>query len=423
VFFAWGWEYPISYLTAVDVSDPSQPVVTGTFEFEPYTACRAMVVDGNRLIVATDGLDVFDVSGGGAPREIGAFDYASAYFSGLAVDNGWLFAIDPNNGSIAFFDVSRGPDPLLAHSIDTPEPIDFLDVSARYAYASGNHDFRILDVKNPAAPVEVGRWQSEYGIEMYAVNGDYVYVWLYTGTSAVTVAVLDVSDPTAPQVRNVIEGFPCWGLNFSGEHAYCASEASLFTFDVQDPVVPELVSTLEFEKDVAVLNVIGGLLYANTPGALHVVDLSNPAAPAIVGRIGGLGGRCCRGIDVHNGYAYVLGYLSLLVLDVSAPTAPVLLQTYNRFCGDEASCRHVRYVPRDLLLVNGTHVTLYDISEPTNLVEVATGPWLGGLHLVGAHICSPAHDSGVATLGLASCPGYGDPRLPRRPSRRVGRSP
>jgi hypothetical protein len=81
----------------------------------------------------------------------------------------------------------------------------------------------------------------------------------------------------------------------------------------------------------------------------------------------------------------------------------------------------VRYLPRDLLLVLGANLTLYDVSDPTVLVEVATGGWLNELHIVGPHVYSSVFDAGVATVGLANCPGYRYPRLPRRPDGRTGR--
>ena len=207
VFIYWSQEYPIDYLTMVDVRDPSQPTVVGTHQLEPYYTCKDMVVDGDRLYLGGVGIEAFDVSGGGAPQSISSVGVeANCVYQDLAIEYGWLFGVDTNHGNIDFFDVSQGPDPLPAHSIDLPEPITKLNAKGAYAYASGVHDFRILDLAISTSPVEVGRWQSEYPIWSYTVYGNHAYVTVQNVWTD-DLVVLDVSVPSAPQVVNVIEGF------------------------------------------------------------------------------------------------------------------------------------------------------------------------------------------------------------------------
>jgi hypothetical protein len=150
------------------------------------------------------------VSVGGAPQSIGSVVEANCVYQDLAIQSGWLFGAETHHGNIDFFDLSRDTAPLLAYSIDLPEATYHLDARGGHAYAGGTHDFRILDLADPTSPVEVGRWQNERTMTVYgyAVSGNHAYVPVCTGRTWVDdLVVLEVSDPSAPQVVNVIEGF------------------------------------------------------------------------------------------------------------------------------------------------------------------------------------------------------------------------
>ena len=97
------------------------------------------------------------------------------------------------------------PSLLRMGSLDIPgftfAPVVGVAVANGYAYvAAGMGGLRIVDVSNPAAPVEVGAWQAAHG--QAAANGRQVAVrghlaFLADGTSGLV--VLDISDPTAPR--------------------------------------------------------------------------------------------------------------------------------------------------------------------------------------------------------------------------------
>ena len=59
--------------------------------------------------------------------------------------------------------------------------------------ASGYHIY-ILDLSNPAQPVEVGGWTGEYIHDLY-VQGDYAYA---AGIYSSTMYIIDISDKTNP---------------------------------------------------------------------------------------------------------------------------------------------------------------------------------------------------------------------------------
>ncbi len=72
----------------------------------------------------------------------------------------------------------------------------------------------------------------------------------------------------------------------------------------------------------------GDTLYVVGRGNLHAADVSDPAAPRIVGRLTGLDNT--RQIEVRRGVAYVTAREDgLFVVDVASPHAPALLSHYD----------------------------------------------------------------------------------------------
>jgi len=111
----------------------------------------------------------------------------------------------------------------------------------------------------------------------------------------------------------------------TGGHAYFTSGAGLRIADLSDPAAPQVVGGIalaptSFARGVSVS---GAYAYVADSGAgLRVIDVSEPAAPAEVGFVDTPGGAW--GVAVAGGYAYVGDAVSgLRVVDVSTPSAPI----------------------------------------------------------------------------------------------------
>ena len=93
-------------------------------------------------------------------------------------------------------------------------------VSGTYAYvADGGDGLRIIDVSDPASPVEAGFYDTGDWVEGVAVSGAYAYVAdLDDG-----LRVIDVSDPASPVgVGGYDTGGRAVGVVVSGTYAYVA---------------------------------------------------------------------------------------------------------------------------------------------------------------------------------------------------------
>ncbi len=70
--------------------------------------------------------------------------------------------------------------------------IEAMSVQGDYAYAGGRFGLTILDVSNPAQPVEIGHLALP--VVDIEVAGDYAYI----AAGDAGLHLVDVSDPTAP---------------------------------------------------------------------------------------------------------------------------------------------------------------------------------------------------------------------------------
>ena len=164
-------------------------------------------------------------------------------------------------------------------------------VSDGYAYVAANSaGLRVIDVRMPSTPIEVGSLDTPGDAMNLAVSGSHVFV---ADGSSFSTRVIDVSIPSAPVEVGVIDtGYlEPEGVAVAGDYAYV----------------------------VAWEGSIPGL-------GLHVIDVSSPSAPFQVGVLNWVG--AARGIVVSGGYVYVAGVwwngggFGLNVIDVSTGFSP-----------------------------------------------------------------------------------------------------
>jgi hypothetical protein len=238
--------------------------------------------------------------------------------------------------------------------------------------------------------------------------------------------VLDVTDPTAPEVVstiagpentwtiqvNVADGLmlggmaripPGWGGDVDGPFEECA-----VVVDVHDPLQPSVIGRISLGGTGSHRNFWAGgrhaYLAANLPGfsyyVLVIVDLTEPAAPAVVGRfwLPGQGpdetpASTEDGLSLH-GPAYVdadraylaYGGAGMVILDVSDVTSPRLLSRFPvapPFRGGlfGAGVHTVRPIPRRGLAVLNGEAHEERCGEPLSIAAIADvsdaeRPWL-----------------------------------------------
>jgi len=287
-------------------------------------------------------------------------------FRPAAVRGRYVYAIGSGNpfGSsplLAIFDISdpqniRKVGELTVNGQVTSEQLVLV---GNYAYMVALEEFsgggytlslRIIDVSDPTRPREVGQY-APAGKKAYAVvaGNNYAYVAV-SGSNSNALHVLNISNPASPQFVREITNVPDIegdGGTVVGNRLYLVhGRNGVSIWDISQPDNPQRLGAFDTPGIARSVAVSGNYAFVTDgrwtdPGAekgyLRIVDVSNPANPQIV-----------ASVDVGDDNPW-----SLLALD----------SINNRlFVG----------------LFDRSQTVIYNISNPTNPVEIWRGEGLFG---------------------------------------------
>ncbi len=144
-------------------------------------------------------------------------------------------------------------------------------------------------------------------------------------------AGLGVTPAEAQNVELVGQiGGPTHAVAVQGTYAYIGVGPRLVILDVSDPALPTVVGQSDVLPDVVKgVAVAGNYAYVTDwSGGLHIINVSNPAAPTETGSYDTQGDA--EGVAVTGNYAYVADWYSgLRIVDVSNPAAPTETGFYD----------------------------------------------------------------------------------------------
>ena len=253
-------------------------------------------------------------------------------------------------------------------------------IKDNYAYCIiSGREFSIMDLSNPANPREKALYDLDGGrAEELAVQGNFVYiVGPYMGLQ-----IFDVSQPSNPVRVSSCNTFT-WQehVYVAGNYAYVGNDRLFGIVDISDPVSPVLRGKLDINGRITSIRAKGNYVYLGTSNyltayytaGLHIIDVSNPDAPALVTVYDTGYWNDIWGVEVIGSYAYMVSFEQLYVLDISDVTHPFSAGSVtvdpegNRngtgFCvaGNHA---YVALIEKSLKVI--------DISTPESPVQVGT---------------------------------------------------
>jgi len=142
-------------------------------------------------------------------------------------------------------------------------------------------------------------------------------------------AEADIGDPSSPRVMRIVPagGYVRDMAVLEGEPlrvAVAAGIAGIAIIELPAGGAPALVSRLETPGEARAIEVSGTMAFvADGPSGLLVVDLSDPAHPAVKGSYDPHATDMARGIAVALGRAYLcLGDSGIAFVDVTDPSSP-----------------------------------------------------------------------------------------------------
>ncbi|MDG0817500.1 LVIVD repeat-containing protein [Bdellovibrio svalbardensis] len=326
-----------------DVSNPFSPEALGAPIMNSiFRTPNRMGLSSNRL-VTVDGFDtlfVHEVLGIPGPMKASSkttFAPRLKGANGIALSGNKAFIINGNSAQLTVLDISSPETPTLFSSWADPLFIgaNSITISGNYAYIGETQTYglSVIDISNPSSPFFVKKILSSFtnffGIQSMKAVGNYLYV---VGASSGKFSTVNISSPSAPAIAGSISG-TTGGLAISGTYAFTCNGAALTIVDISNPA--SLTSSsfsnaaLSGCKSIATL---GNYAYVLSTGnkSMVVLDISTPTSPTIVGSVIDTTKLLNPSdIEVQGNYAYVtLSTGSITLIDISNPAAPAINDAY-----------------------------------------------------------------------------------------------
>ncbi len=282
-------------LQVLDLSNPSSPVVTATVPVSGQI--YQLSVSGDYLYAADyrAGLRVFDISDPGQPIEVGR---PPSPASALAVEASAGRVYVGGAKGLSVFGTSSPTEPVEIGSDFTFGSTADVVSAGRYAYvAAMGEGLRIVDLESPGGPSLVGSVSvPDRCLRSIAVSGQYVYGGTGDGQTG-GLAVFDVSNPTLPQLVSTLQMYE--------PDMYCPPEVAVYghyvvavlgmcggqllTIDVADPAHPSLAGACAVRADPnSHIALLGHVAYISQGGCYNqhgfeLVDIADPLNPVMIG--------------------------------------------------------------------------------------------------------------------------------------------
>ena len=218
-------------LQVVDIADPANPYVVGTYAPTGY-AGYGVGVSGEYAYLARAGdtSEVIRISEPATPTPVGVIGEHDARFYDFEICEGVLFGV--SLGGLVIFDLVDPETPAELSRIRPLSNTRHFAVVPGVVYLGGTSDVAVIDVSAPESPVVYAEIDVPISIDRVRVAGNLLLV---VGSG---IAVYDIQDPLAPVFLGSASGWQIEDVCLVGDLAYCADHAGITVFDLSDPSTP-----------------------------------------------------------------------------------------------------------------------------------------------------------------------------------------
>lgn len=314
-----------SYLLVLDRSEPARPRLIE--EFETGSSLTAVASFGDLMLAGQPG-SVLAIESVPTPAVVGRYDQFENSLVGRTAPDGDRLL------TAAQFQMLGIDDPADPAFIGRTA-LSANDVAAdgRHAYLAASYGLVVVDLADPAAPVEVGfaavpGWPSD-SYRVHA-SGDVVYTLsLDIDFFALsTVTTYGVADPTNPVPLGSVAGL---GQAFDmavRDDLIVVADGPLRTIDASDPTDLRPLGELDGSYiGVVIGGSVAYTLHGGPTQSLRLVDIADPANPTVLADVPlSRAPAYLHDLAIVDDVAYVVGReVGLLRVDVKDPGAPAIL--------------------------------------------------------------------------------------------------
>lgn len=320
-------------LSLRDLTDPANPVELGSIDTPPAT--DGFLSGDHAYSLGFAGIDIWSIADPLAPVAAGHADIPTLGADSVTALDGGALVLTSTDRFLRL-DVSTPTEPAVVSEAMPPGGVVTTDIAlagGKAVLLGENYGFAVADAATlaPLARFDASLPEqlNQRDFEQFAVDGDraYLVAWGYG------LVIADIADPLNPvELGKIPYGYPS-AVAANGYFAYIGTVTNggvVHVVDVSDPAAPALRGAVTMTS-VYRLQVHGNHVYAADEFAgLHIIDVSNPDAPVEVavysdGCMGIMGGAYDVQISPDGTRAYVACETGLQVVDISDPAAPVRL--------------------------------------------------------------------------------------------------
>jgi len=237
--------------------------------------CIALTVKGNICYFGfNQDFEVVDFSVPSNPVELGKLSFNKfSSITDITLEGNYAYVTNGLDG-LRVIDITNPANPIEVDSFAVVDPALRIFISGNYAYLTEDTDgLHILDISNPANPFEIGYYNTIGNAEGIMVSGNYAYI----ADGDEGLIILDITDPTKiTKVGSFATGGYSFQVVLEGNDAYVADGDDLYIIDVSNPMNPVeagYLGTGGYFQDVVVNGNFAFL--ANGSAGLSIVDISN----------------------------------------------------------------------------------------------------------------------------------------------------
>ncbi len=247
------------------------------------------------------------------------------------------------------------------------------------AYLGNGAELTILDLGDPSNPAVLGALDLPDPIEALALDGDRLYA-----ATLLHVHVIDVGVPSSPSLLGSMERFEVkYRMSASGNLVCIVEPSGLVVVDVSDPSNPVVAGTWS-DGWPADVEVVGDHAFVTAGGYLRTIDLSDPTAPTQIGSLGNITGELAR-----KGNLLYTASNTFAIVDVTAPAAPALVSSSPSLGGSDVA------VAGDFVFLANGGLDVVDVSNPASPSWTGFWNWNQGAGQVAS--VAAIEDNGLAT--------------------------
>jgi len=283
-----------------------------------------------------------------------------------------------------------------------------VQASGNYMYIitfQENPSFFAVDVSTPSTPTIASSLSFVKKLHNLFIVGDYAYV--VSSSNSQELQIIDISNPAAVNLLGTLN----MPGNRNANSIYVVDTIAYITriggldfaiADVSNPLAPTLLGQLNLAQSAGEVVVSGSYAYITTRidgGELQIVDVSNTSSPSVAASLNLAGNDDATAISIVGSNVYVAQGNNLHAIDISSPTSPVLLGSYD--AGDVINDISLDS-PDDIYLFlatssNSQQMQAINIQNPAAMILAGSVSLSGGGNLLGV-----AYSQSLNIVGGAS---------------------